>query len=75
MAKKKAKAGAKVKGSSKSSKSSGSSGLIAKGKALLSGSKGSGKGGRRKKSALWYAKEIQRIKLKRKYERIKYAVR
>lgn len=35
-----------------------------------------GKGGRRsrKKSALWYAKEIQRIRLKRKYERVKLSL-
>jgi hypothetical protein len=32
-----------------------------------------GKGGKRrsKKSALWYAKEIQRIKLKKRYEKTK----
>lgn len=28
----------------------------------------------RKKGALWYAKEIQRLKLKKRYERIKYRV-
>ena len=34
------------------------------------------KGGRRsrKRSALWYAKEIQRIRLKRKYEKVKFKV-
>lgn len=34
------------------------------------------KGGKRhhKKSALWYAKEIQRIRLKRKYEKVKFKV-
>jgi len=45
--------------------------------ALGSVLKGKGsKGGRRsrKKSALWYAKEIQRIRLKRKYEKVKYKV-
>jgi len=37
--------------------------------------KSGGKGRRsRKKSALWYAKEIQRIRLKRKYEKVKYKV-
>jgi len=39
-------------------------------------SKSSKSGGRRsrKKSALWYAKEIQRIRLKRKYEKVKFKV-
>ena len=37
--------------------------------------KSKSKGGRsRKKSALWYAKEIQRIRLKRKYEIVKFKV-
>lgn len=30
-----------------------------------------GKGRRRKRSAFWYAKEIQRMKLKRRYEKVK----
>ena len=42
----------------------------------LSAVKGKGRTGRRsrKKSALWYAKEIQRIRLKRKYEKVKFKV-
>jgi len=43
---------------------------------LVGGGKGKGKGGRRskKKSAFWYAKEIQRMKLKRKYLKEKFKV-
>lgn len=37
--------------------------------------KGKGKGGKRhKKSALWYAKEIQRLKLKKRFEKVKFGV-
>ena len=41
--------------------------------ASMLGIGGKGKGGKRskKKSALWYAKEIQRIKLKNRYNKIK----
>lgn len=62
--------GAKKKKSSKTSKlkKAASSALSA-----FSGKKGKS-GGRRKKSALWYAKEIQRIRLKRKYEKVKFKV-
>lgn len=43
--------------------------------AVMGASKGRGKGRKgRKKSALWYAKEIQRIRLKRKYERVKLSL-
>lgn len=37
------------------------------------GGSSKGKGGKKgkKKSALWYAKEIQRVKLKKKYEKVK----
>jgi len=49
--------------------------VVSKGKELLMGKSSSSGGRKKRKSALWYAKEIQRIKLKRKYERIKYAVR
>jgi len=50
---------------------------ISAGKQLLGfGGDKKGKGGRRskKKSALWYAKEIQRMKLKKRYEKIKLGV-
>jgi len=39
-------------------------------KGLLGGSKGKG-GKSRKKSAQWYAKEILRLRLKKKYEKTK----
>ena len=65
--------GAKKSSKAKSSKKS--SGLLSKGKSALSGllgKKGKGTGRRsRKKSALWYAKEIQRIKLKRRYMKLR----
>ena len=50
--------------------------LINKGKEMLTGKgKGKGKGGRRyKKSALWYAKEIQRLKLKKRFEKVKFGI-
>lgn len=57
----------------KATKSSKTSKVLKTGKKLL-GLGGKGKGGRRKKSALWYAKEIQRIRLKRRYEKLKYKV-
>ena len=41
---------------------------------MISGKKGGGVRRSRKKSALWYAKEIQRIRLKRKYEKVKFKV-
>ena len=47
---------------------------ISAGKQMLGlGGSSAKKGGRRskKKSALWYAKEIQRIKLKRKYMKLR----
>jgi len=47
------------------------------GKSMLGiGGASAKKGGRRskKKSALWYAKEIQRMKLKRRYEKTKFGV-
>jgi acyl-CoA reductase-like NAD-dependent aldehyde dehydrogenase len=50
---------------------------VAKGAtSLFGGSKGSGMGKRRhrKKSAMWYAKNIARIKLKRRYEHLLYRV-
>jgi len=34
--------------------------------------KGGKKGGRRKKGSGWYAREIQRVKLKRKLEKLRY---
>lgn len=45
------------------------------GKAIkaLTGSKTKGRS-RKKKGALWYAKEIQRLKLKKRYEKLKYRV-
>ncbi len=44
-------------------------------KALGIGSgKSKGTGRKRKKSALFYAKEIQRLKLKKKYEKIRIGV-
>jgi len=36
--------------------------------------KKSGNKGRRKKSALWYAKEIQRLKLKKRFEKVKFGI-
>jgi len=63
--------------SSKKSSTGGSLGKTAVGlgkQALGLGGK-SGKGGkRRKKSALFYAKEIQRLKLKRRYEKVRMGV-
>ena len=47
-----------------------SAGLNALGIGGRSGKKGSGKK-HRKKTAMWYAKEIQRVKLKKKYEKVK----
>ena len=45
---------------------------IAKGVSVLrSGAKGRG-GRRRRKSAGWYAKELVRLKLKKRYEKVKY---
>ncbi len=35
------------------------------------GKKGGGGGGRRKKGASWFAKEIMKLKLKKKYEKVK----
>jgi len=37
----------------------------------LTGKKGSGNGKRRKKGAGWYAREIERVKLKRKYDKLR----
>jgi len=69
MARAKKKAPAKMK----AGKTSKISTAIGVGKAVLGlgSSKTKGKGGRRKKSAMWYAKEIQRVKLKKRYEKLK----
>jgi len=70
MAKKeKPKAGAKTKDKKKSVKDVAVAGAK---KILGKDEKKTGKS--RKKSALWYAKEIQRMKLKRKYEKIRLGV-
>lgn len=72
MAKKiKKKAGSKAKTSGKGST------LKSVGKAAVSALTGKKSGGgkrRGKRSALWFAKEIQRLKLKKRYEKIKYRV-
>ncbi len=78
MAKKtKSKKPAKLK-SSPTAKSSAVGIGITAGKKLLGmgGSSSKSKGGfkRRKKSAIWYAKEIQRMKLKKRYEKIKIGI-
>ena len=65
------------KASSPSVKSSLIGAGISAGKSMLGiGSSTAKKGGKRskKKSALWYAKEIQRMKLKRRYEKVKFGV-
>lgn len=41
---------------------------------LDGGKKGSGGKRRRKKSALFYAREIQRLKLKKRYEKVRIGV-
>ena len=79
-----AKAKAMKKAMKKPSKTSKGGGIVSKvaSKAMgaigggfsLGGKRGARTRGRRKKSAYWYAKEIQRIKLKRKYEKVKLGV-
>lgn len=69
--KSKPKAGSKTKSKSTTSK------IKAVGQKVVSaitGKKSKGGGRRRKRGALWYAKEIQRLKLKKRYEKIKYRV-
>jgi len=46
----------------------------AKEKVFGKSNKKEGKGRRHKKSALWYSKEIQRLKLKKRYEKVKLGV-
>jgi hypothetical protein len=65
---------AKLK-SSPTAKSSVIGAGISAGKQLLGfGGKSKGVKRSKKKSALWYAKEIQRMKLKRRYEKVKFGV-
>lgn len=73
---KKVKSSKPAKLKSSSAKTSVIGAGISAGKSLLGiGGKAKGKGGKRhKKSALWYAKEIQRMKLKRRYEKVKFGV-
>lgn len=68
---KKAKA---TKSFSKSTKSSTASKVGGAVKSALFGGKGKAGGKRRKKSALWYIKEKQRLKAKRSYEKEKMRI-
>jgi len=66
--------GEKMGAKKKATKSSKLSKAVGVGKKLMGmGGKSGGKR-RHKKSAVWYAKNIQRIKLKRKYEKLLYKV-
>lgn len=76
MAKKKAKAGQSTKSTkSGSSKNSLKQKAVSAGQKLLTGSSSSSKGSsgkRRKKSIAFYAREIARLKLKKRYNKIRY---
>lgn len=72
------KSASKVSKSKGTPKIGGAVGLAVKGAQAVGGimgigGKSKGKGGRRskKRSALWYAKEVQRLRLKRKYQKEK----
>ncbi len=60
-----------LKKKSKKQKTSKVKTAVSKVKSALTGRSSSGSGKRRKKSALWYAKEIQRLKQKKKFEKEK----
>jgi len=64
------------KRSPKPSKSSGGvvSAVASKAKAMFGGSGAGRSGKKKKKSAYWYAREIQRLKLKRRYEKARIGV-
>ena len=48
-------------------------GIVKKAKDIFGGKGGKG-GKRRKKSAMFYAREIQRLKLKKRYEKVKLGI-